>query len=181
MFNLLPTKHKKFLRKTYALRRASLVFGFVTILGLSAILLFVPFFMLARLEVRGLEQVIAEAQRAAEGEESSEYRSALNETKNLLALFPAESEPAQVGAVFRAVIDQRGDEIALTDLIYKASDDHVFQVAVAGIASNRDALRAFGKRLEGYEMFGDVDLPVSNFTEQVNITFSLTIDSNEKQ
>ncbi len=56
------------------------------------------------------------------------------------------------------------------------TDEGTISLSLAGNATNRNALLAFKKNLEEKKYILSVDLPVSNFTQNTDISFSLTLD-----
>lgn len=180
MFSLLPEKYKKSLKKEYALRRWIVTFGFVGILATVCIILYVPFFVLAQIESSVLQEKINQFKSTVEDESGKEFRGELNEIKKTLNLLNGNENEELMTELFSHIIEETGSEIRITNMTYRASDTNQFEISIAGVSSTRDALRAFGKRLEGREVFESVNLPVSNFAQNVDIRFALTIKGHEK-
>lgn len=180
MFSLLPEQYKKDIKKEYSFRRLSLVFGFIGILAVVAIVVYVPFFLLAQMEKDSLQERITTLQATSENESGKEIRAELREINETLALLKSDREGESITALLQVIINETGEDITITSTTYRTSDVRLFEISLSGVARDREALRAFGKRLESQEDIDVVNLPVSNFAQDSNIRFALTIEGHEK-
>lgn len=81
-----------------------------------------------------------------------------------------------VHAVFLRVVEDRVAGIAINNLSYtQGGSKGGNMLDVGGVASTREDLIAFTKRLEGEKIFAAVHLPIASLTLDKNIDFSLSI------
>ena len=78
---------------------------------------------------------------------------------------------------FNQVIFQKMPDIKLTEITYDKSVDGVKNIKVKGFALNRERLLLFRQSLENNPTFSKVDLPISNFVKEKNISFNLNLTS----
>ncbi len=86
------------------------------------------------------------------------------------------SESATIMATLDRLLAQRGNSIAITNVSIKRSGTGS-SLTLSGIASTRDALVAFSKRLQGEPSFKNVNLPVNSLARSKDIVFNISIDS----
>lgn len=180
MFNLLPQEHQKDLRKEYSRRRFILAFGALFFIGTSALLTLFPSYLLSLQQEKeiSLEDYV-------DAEIWKEDMDLLNENikriKSDVRIVLSGKEDVFAGDVFDTVLSQVSSGILIHNLQYEKNGKQGIKVVVAGVAETRDGLLVFAKSLEDTPLFTRVEVPVSTFTKEKNIEFSLTLTENKKE
>jgi len=170
--NLLPEEKQKSVRKEYHLRLATVALFVVTGIFVAGSIFLLPSYVSvfsqyndanAAIEFSQNNQNISDATTAKE----------MDELKKELALLSADTSD-YVSDVFLLVTGSRNN-IQVTGLSYEKNGAGVATVVVSGIAPSRQALQTFSKVLSGVYQFSEVRLPVSNFVEDKDISFTASL------
>ncbi|MEN9621809.1 MAG: hypothetical protein RLZZ67_243 [Candidatus Parcubacteria bacterium] len=175
MFTFLPEEYKKIALKEYRFRLVVLCLGLSFALFLIATAFSIPTFAIinaqkesALLERTALLNGLKEDPSLLEKEVII-----LNQKINLIA---ETSGNLTLISVIEKVPVQKGSSIALTSLSFKRGGK-AGTISISGVASSRDALVSFSKRLQGEPSFSKINLPVGALARNKDIPFSLTIES----
>jgi|GEM_PF-3529587 len=195
MINLLPLTDKEAQHKERRSRVVTVfLFLFIVVEIISVVLLLVPYFMAsAKGKVVKNELALLEQKIAREGGES--YADIVKNTNEQLSYFFDTSERRTADSVFMerimntipqgvSVTDMTFDPIAVEakkdDKDKDAKKEEVpngRSVHIGGVAANRTALLTFVDSLKATEGVSEVDLPVSNFTQSVDIDFTISFNA----
>lgn len=184
MFNVLPDNLKSNIRSQYNLRR---IIVFLNIVVFAQIFLlvsllpswFVSFYIEnnAGAEVAGLEQDKLKG-------EVVELSTEINSLNNKLALIKSIQTGYSPTHMTKNIIDQKNSAVYINEITYTKSGDNEVGITIKGVGGDRESLQSFVKKLESSKLFTKVDSPLSNFTKDTNISFSLFLSmniQNEKQ
>jgi hypothetical protein len=176
MFNLLPEPEKKQILAEYNTRRIIMALIFLFILGCVAVISIFPAYLLSSSKVREVESGIGSIRQSDIFAEEELLRAELaSANERLNALMPTDGE-MQVNELLAHVIAHRSDTIRINGFSFSRSGpENEAILAVAGIAESRDMLSSFVDSLRGDALFGEVDLPVSNFAKDRNAEFTLEV------
>ncbi|HEY0010985.1 MAG TPA: hypothetical protein VGB97_03715 [Candidatus Paceibacterota bacterium] len=180
--NLLPKPRFAAFRKRYFLRLATVFLVALTVLIVLHALLLVPTYLFARGEaVRGRAEVAA-LNAAAETTEEQELASRTALLRNSVAAVVARQAVPEVTAALRAVLAVPRSGIALTGFNYTAPLNANTQgrLGVSGVASSRDALRAYAAALGALPFVSAADLPISAYAKESDIEFTITLTGTLK-
>ncbi len=92
----------------------------------------------------------------------------------LSAMDSALKYPALV-PFLNSILGQKSKSIVINNFVYTSKDESSASIILEGISGNREALTTFVKNLQSTELFKSVDLPISNFTKDKNLNFSISI------
>jgi hypothetical protein len=178
MFNLLPLEEKKKIRRLYLTRFAVaslLVFTFLTV---ATSVLLMPSFIIAMQKHKAAQvrkEIITNTISASEKSNIKEELIVFK--KNVDLLKPADTSLLQL---IEKVLVHKEEGVSISSFAYNVVSSGNKQVIIGGIASERDKLFQFQKKLEQEKTFARVDLPISNFAKDKDIIFTMTIGiSNE--
>jgi len=174
MLNLLPQKYKSDLKKEYKTRRLIIYIEFLIGLAFAAIIVLIPFFILAQIEINALANEI-EASKEAIDDEDREMRRRLSAVRSALQRLDSEMSEFEPSSIITEAIKESDGSIGLTSFSIKSSEEASFELVLSGVSNDRESLREFGEKLEANDNFERVDIPVSNFVKSENIDFSLVI------
>jgi hypothetical protein len=172
--NLLPMERRHRLVREYYFRLVVIVVGLgILLLGASAVLLLPTYIFLAgSAQEKNLELAHITATLASADEVSLSARLAAlaNDAAAIIAL----SRHPSVSAALRSALAVSRPGIILSGLTY-TPDPKATTLLLTGIASTRDALRAYQLALENMPGVTSASLPVSVYAKDTSIPFVITI------
>ncbi len=174
MFNLLPSESKIAIRKEFNLRLAGLSALALLITLLIAIVLLIPSYLFSKAnekEVLANKGIVEQSLRAQENET---LKVDLAQARETLGVLLPTSAPS-TSFVLDKITALKGGGISITKLELIALANSTKQVQISGLASDRDTLLSFKKKLSESKLFSEIDLPVSNFADQTDIEFNMTL------
>lgn len=178
MINLAPQENVKQFRRIYFLRLTTVVLIVATALVVIHGVLLIPSYML--LNVRVAEQkverdTVGRLLQAAEGSQIEEKLKDMAIQLNRLETLPA--QPSLTNAV-ALVLGVPRSGISVRSIAYEPNGSES-SLKVQGVAATREALRSYAQLLESQEVVTSVDFPISNLAEDRDLTFTLSIITNE--
>lgn len=171
--NFLPDDRKRAGRADYRYRLTALALAGLGILVVVHGILLIPSYMYLS------DKADAERSRIAEFDAADAQS---NGTGSASALAHAESDAGRLLAVasstpasdlFRAVLAVPRSGITVVSFSYSAGVSP--QMVITGIATTRDALRAYDLSLSALPYVKDASLPLSAFAKDSDIDFSITL------
>ncbi|OGG47716.1 hypothetical protein A3D66_00330 [Candidatus Kaiserbacteria bacterium RIFCSPHIGHO2_02_FULL_50_9] len=172
--NLLPPQEQRILRREYFLRLATVGFILADVAILIGAAALVPSLSLSLVKKKALENNALILKQALEAGKKNNALVLLTEAKQRLdALFDNRDNLTLEGGLSK-VTAARSPGMQLTEFVFDRSAK-VPVVRIRGIAPRRADLAAFAKKLGEEKEFTSVSFPVSDFTANENLEFSLTI------
>lgn len=175
MFTFLPEEYKKIALREYRFRLITLYLGLAFAFFVVTIAFSIPLFA-----ITNAQKESALVERSALIKNLKEDPAVLEKEVVLLnqkiKLIAETSDTQTLTSVIERVLVQKGPSIALTSLTLKRGGN-AGTISISGIASSRDALVAFSKRLQGEPSFSKINLPVGALARNKDIPFSLAIES----
>lgn len=176
MFNLLPFEQKKAVRREY--RKRVMILALLTFILAEAIalILLVPTIILNTTEEKDFVERQDQLSKQVESGESGSLSLFLKHTTEKLNELSPQNNPARPADTFVILASKVGQGIHLRSVTYKTEKDYFdAAVTVEGRADNREALLSYRKILEAEPSFSKVTLPISNFTQESDIPFTITL------
>jgi hypothetical protein len=174
--NLLPDSRKRALARLYLVRVAVVATTLLAAVLFIHTALMVPSLIYARQVVNDRTSMLAGLGEQLAGSEDKQVGERVQRlTVTAQALAQSAQGPSASGAV-RAVMDTAHSGVLITGLSYargQAPDAH--RMTIAGKAKTREALRAYAFALDALPYVTSVDLPISAYAKESDITFSLTL------
>lgn len=175
MINLLSAHHRKLFRRMYMIRLLTVsLFAAGALILIHGILLIPTYaFLQTRVLSQSVEKDLMSKTLEASGSTEVEKRLAeLDQNITLLETLPA--TPSFVSAI-EEVLEVSRAGIALTQFSYEPKNTEV-QIALRGIAVDRDALRNFAKHLEDSPEIKSVAFPIGDLSKDTNLPFTISIE-----
>lgn len=177
MFNVLPDNFKKVIKSQYKKRRLVVCFLAVILLQISFFIFILPSYIFLVTEKRNL---LAESQRSEVSNVLGNNITASKVFRNVnndLFVLSSDIEQNNIEDFLSKLISLEGAEIKIKEIVYKnkTATATTTTIVLRGVALNRNALLLFSNIIKADSLFGNVDLPVSNFVKDKNIDFSMTI------
>ena len=176
MINLLPTEEKKKLRVQYALRIWATFFCVLFLLGLSAIALLTPAFILSLFKENISKDKIENLQKRENfnlDKETENY--ILDMNTKIDTILPFVNNKLEASDIFREILVNKDQNIKINTFSYSIGKDGIIIVQIKGISNTRESLIKFLKKLDTQNMFAKIDLPVSNFVKNKNLEFDFNL------
>lgn len=173
--NLLPPKEKKRIQKIYRARRLRATSWLVIVLVLVSIGMLVPVYLLSR-----STEMLAETKK----QELSRDANSLNplEVKEEIFLINkkvrvlADNDHTKIYDLFSDITQSKRSGISIVAVSFRPSE-----ISISGNARNRETLLSFRRDLEQKGYSKKVDLPVSNFAQNIDIDFSIKVTLDEEE
>lgn len=175
MFNLLPEALKNEIKKEYFIRKVLLSLVFVIFIQIIFLVFIFPTWLISNLK---------QADVVLRGEAMNRHLSSLNiasttsDIKSLNAKLAVMDSSLRYPALIpfvNSILSQKTKSIVINNFVYTSKDDSNAGISLEGISSTREALTTFVKNLQATGLFKSVDLPISNFTKDKNLNFSINI------
>lgn len=174
--NLLPGERHRTLRREYFWRLAVVAAVLGTVLIAAAAILLLPTYLYLSNEVSARTNRLATVSTALASSDEAELLGRLNalsqDTATLAKLGTAPSASAVVSEVL--AVPRPG--ITLSNISYTpAVGNTAASMVISGMAATRDSLRSYQLALQSTSFAQSVDLPVSAYAKDSNISFGITI------
>ena len=174
MFNLLPEKEQKKLRREYLMRLlAVLLFGMFLVFAAGAATL-IPSFAWLQVENNKLAVELAELEQLIEAGGGNEANEFLEETDLKTQLMEVVAKKHSAHDVLEDILTAKGSGIRVRSMTFSEETTRS-SVQLRGVALSRNDLVAFTEALEQDERIENVQLPLGDLASSRDIPFNLTI------
>lgn len=180
MINLLPVEEKKMVLNEYRFRMiifSLYMVGMCFAVGAIALL---PSYFLVSVKESIATKKLAMIESLPVSQPDQETMGAIKDINAKISVIN-QAEQGQflvLENAFDQVILQKMPDIKLTAISYDVEKDGTKQVSVQGFAQDRERLLLFRQALQNDPLFSAVDLPISNFVKEKDITFSLNLTTS---
>jgi len=173
--DLLPADAARAVRRGYFLRLACVAIFALSLMLVAHALLLLPSYIYLRQEVAERTQHLAQTDQAlASGDTDATDRLAAIRA-NAQYLSQLADAPTSSGAM-RLVLSVPHAGIAISGFSYGMSEDgKTHSMRVTGTASTREALRNYDLALSSVPWASSVDLPISAYAQEQDISFVITV------
>lgn len=175
MLNLIPFEQKNRLEKDYKTRKLIMWVALVVAVLTVSIALLLPSYVLSRAKAGEVKNELETVRRILDTElQPTEVTQQLTEAaRNARDLRPFTEKNSVYELV--KIFETKPINIRITSIVFQEKDPEPAVITLAGIATDRETLRSFGRLMEAREEFSSVDLPVSNFAKEKDIEFNMII------
>lgn len=179
MYTLLPEKQIKGLQKEYHIRIFILfllcVSGAIWI-GIGSLL---PSYILSVGQERSAENQVLEIQKSTKAPVNASATAEVAASNANILLVKNAEDNILFSTIIENIVADRISGVSINDIELAHApvngNPNQTNIAVRGIASNRDVLVNFEHKLSGDPEFSSVVLPISDLTKSQNIAFSITM------
>lgn len=177
MLDLLPQQEKEKIKKEYLLRRWSLFFVFLGILGFISLIFLAPAYAVVYLEKQHLEEGLWKTRSSTdELVDSKIFEKTSTASKDLDLLIPHTNDIFVVD-IIKIVLDNKPDELSVTSFaIQKDPYNKKFSASISGKSATRTVLLDFSERLRNKDRITKVDIPLASFTQEKDLEFSMKLN-----
>lgn len=174
MINLLPKEYDKIVRREYAARRLVIIFLFIIILSLiSAALLFPSYIMSKIYEGEATRTYETLVKAAGDPQNIEKLLRDLGAAAKTAGELSSDSFSVSAYELIRS-LEAKSDSIKLIEISFINRSKDEAHLTLKGVAKTRESLTSFGKFLTSHPNLKDVDLPISNFAKESDISFIVT-------
>ncbi len=177
MLNLLPSEQKVYLEKEYKNRRFLVWGGLILCVLIVSLILLTPSYVLSRAKASEIKGELERAKTILDTElQPGDLTNQLNTAaQNARDLRPFGEKYSVYNLV--KIFESKPSTIKINSVTFSVGEkEHDLPViSLAGTAVDRESLRSFGHLLETRPEFSAVDLPVSNFAQEKNISFNMSV------
>jgi len=175
MFDLLPYSEKKSIKVEYGLRRAIVALGFLLATIISGIIFLVPPLVISSFRLREVTATEASLASNASIKKQQEIKLAIQTANKKLDTLASASGASATG-VLTGIAAMKSADMTITSFdLARSATGTSSAVTVKGMAKDRETLLAFANKLKSDPAYASVDLPISNFAKDTNISFTLTV------
>jgi hypothetical protein len=174
MINLLPDAEKKFIYHEYKLRVVVVALISTLVLCAIALILIFPSYILTIYQGKITKDQISDVY-TKDSTEQVHLEKALKEIKKQMAVLSPVETKQSVSDVFTFLVKDRSAGIKIVDMTYSSADKVSYKLTLRGVAPNRQSLLVFSQALKAEKGVTSLDLPVSTFTKDTDINFTLSI------
>lgn len=175
MFNLLPDNLKEELKAEYKKRWLILLLVLVIFLQVSFLIFFLPSWALSLSKEREISSSVYGIAQSASSKDAVPIASIISDTNKRSSIINTLMEYPEVVPLINTVIENKISSIHINEILYRFADKANTTVTLSGVSDTRDSLVSFVKKLESSGSFKSINLPVSNFTKDKDISFSLSM------
>jgi Tfp pilus assembly protein PilN len=176
MINLLPEQYKKSFISEYRLRVAVVLVGFLCLGGIAADGLLLPTYISSRQSQAPGSVTKAASKATAAGPSPAALHAELvaqtaTLSQTLSVLSTTGSQNQAFTDIIPTILDQKPRGVSITNITYVLGGT----VQISGTAATRDELAAFQAALQNQSTISLVNIPISDFAGDTDISFSITI------
>lgn len=177
MINLAPLPQKALAHKAFRTRVTVVGLAlFLIVILLSVAFLFAPYF-LASTKARLAEQELVSRGKGGDMTKGETYADVVKATNTSIGFFLDENDRTPMATdLFARVTSVLPPHISISDLSLEESADEqaaALALVIGGVAADRAALLSFVEALGHIEGVSEVTLPLSNYTKNADIDFTI--------
>lgn len=174
MLNLVPKDQKNKLIREYRIRFFVILFALTLTAEVISLILLIPPYLTAKTRIDLLNARSAGLQAQNVTTETTKLEAIVRKTTSYLNIFTSNATPKGVLSVVDTMVGLRGESVKIKNISYKTQNGQQY-VLLQGVASSRQALLDFSKKLKTVSGVTSADLPVSDFVKSADIDFSVTV------
>ncbi|MGM0629459.1 MAG: hypothetical protein ACQESA_03460 [Patescibacteria group bacterium] len=176
MLNLLPQQEKDKIRKEYLLRRWSIFLIFLAVSGFISLVFLAPAYAVVYLEKQHLEEDLLKTKTSTDDLVDSEVFEKISNLSEDLDLLLPHTKDVFVIDIIKMLTENRPEELSITSFaVQKNVSEKTFSVSMSGTAVTRGLLLDFSEQLRGKEYVNEVEIPLTSFTQEENLEFSMQL------
>ncbi|MFA5888900.1 MAG: PilN domain-containing protein [Candidatus Paceibacterota bacterium] len=175
MFNSLPYELKEKIRSEYHLRLLIVVFVSIICIQIFFLIILLPSWFISLNKEKEIILQTKKTDSLSLDSEISMINSKIKSVNARLNIINSTLEYPKATFFIDSILSKKTDNIYIKELMYTSLSNNTGKIVLAGISKTRESLVSFVKELEGLKLFENVDLPISNFTKDKDINFSINM------
>lgn len=178
MFELLPDKQKRALKRDYFFRLIIVILVSVSALSVVSIVFLLPSYFLSVVREKAVSQEFDLAVKSKSALKEQELQAGIKKSKEMLKLLKSGESKILIRDLILKIIEKKNTGIAIGGFSVNLSKNNKYEILMTGTARKRDNLKMFAENLRAGKEFSGVDLPISNFAKIADIDFSIMLKSS---
>lgn len=193
VINILPPEEKKIIHREYWMRFFTIILNLLALTGIASILLLFPSYFLSQAKEGLVEEKLETFNRENPELTINNIDEIISDINTKLEILDKSKAPYKISEnVIDSILSNRTEGITFSQILFikkivkttsaaKDSEEEkpktieLSILEIRGVASNRDSLRNFKTVLDNNSNFSAVDLPISNFLEKSDLSFTVSI------
>lgn len=175
MRNLLLEKDKKLLQKEYFLRVTLISLLFAIFAIIIGIVFLFPSYFISVTKEKAIKNQTKIIQASIDVIEQGAQTTELLAANEKLKLFSLNKNETPTTDIFEVVVRAMPNGVQVSKLFLIRRVEQKNELTIEGIATNRETLLSFQKKLQQESLFEKVFLPISGFASDKDIEFSIRI------
>jgi type IV pilus assembly protein PilM len=176
VINVLPPEEKKIIRLEYWVRLMTIFFNLLSSVGVLAILLLIPSYLLSVSKESLSENQLESFNNSNPEVATSNIDKTINEINSKIVFLSSKNLDSNISdKVFGDLLKNKPEGITLSQILYSERTDGSSVLEIHGVASSRTLLRDFKTILDMNLNYTEVNLPISDFLEKTNLTFTILV------
>lgn len=179
VINVLPEDEKKSIRSEYLTRLMTVFLNLCIYVGILAVLLLIPSYLLSVSKEDMAEKELQEFNLSNPEVTTVNIDNSIKEINSKLSfLTKMDLNPEITNKVFGWILENKPKGINFSQMLYNRRTDGALVLEIHGVAQDRVTLRDFKTILDSNPNYKEVNLPISNFLEKTNLSFTISIVIN---
>ena len=176
MFNFLPAKYGKVVKREHVLRSLVVIFVLLSFVAIVSALLAASAYFAARDHFSVATEEESSVRKTLESGEQMGVSGVVSKVNAYITAATSLS-PLSPEMIVEPIISALPSGVTVSAISLGETDAGI-KATVTGTSVTRDELLTFEENLEGVARFSVVDLPVSSLAKDTNINYSITISVN---
>lgn len=179
VINVLPQEEKKHLHHIYLIRLTTMILNLFSLIGVLSIILLLPSYLLS-VSRENLSENKLESFNTSNPEITTlNLDQTIKDINKELALLDSQGFDNNItDKVFGKLLKSKPEGITFSQILYNKKTDGTLALDIHGVAKDRVVLRNFKATLDENKDYKEVNLPISDFLEHSNLSFTISIVFN---
>lgn len=178
MFNLLPEKEKREIKKQYRMRRCVVFLILFSFIFLASLIFIVPSYILTVYKVQEIEQEIQSVQNQLDRKNKAQLSMQLEELRVKIETISSDSSGLLFYDLIKKVLAKKPADVLVKGVLINSSivdDERVYKIQLTGEARTRSAIVQYKNVLERGGDYDTVELPIESLASQFDTPFDLNL------
>jgi hypothetical protein len=179
MFNLLPEKQKKEIKKQYRTRRFVITLAFFSLVVIAGLIFIIPSYILTNYKVKDIEVEISNVQEQLEEKNKDLLNEELDQLKEKIEQISERGERAQFHDLLQKALASKPKGVHVNGVLVKVEsegeDGFVYRVQLTGVSDARDDIVTYTDTLERTGLYGKVNIPIESLASQYDTNFDINL------
>ncbi len=175
MFNLIPDILRENIKSDYKLRKYIVMLVFVVFLEVCFLVFLFPTWLVSSHKDKQLTLIAEDASNSLSSGNVNSTTAEIKALNTKLAVLQSALDYPKIIPFLDEILKDKTASISINKIVYTTDDSKNAIISLGGVSRTRDSLLAFVKILESSKLFKKVDLPISNFTKDRDLDFTLSI------
>ena len=178
MFNLLPEKEKKLIRRQYRMRKMIVLFAIITFVAFSSVIFLVPSYILTIFKVEETQLQIDIVQKALNDKDQVDLEAQVKDLNQRIQQVSLDQKKLQFYDVLQKLFTTKPTGVSVTGFLIQddgLNKKQLYKIQVTGVSATRNALVSYRDMLEQSGLYDEVDLPIESLASQFDTEFTLNL------